>query len=93
MSIINANPEKMRNFADYVGEFEKNIIKECDYLEAATNKLRTSMSEEEMRTIFTMVSKIETIVYTESETFRKLGGAINIYADYIAKAKRIANGG
>ncbi len=93
MSIINANSAKMRAFATYVSEFDKNILNECDALESATQRLGSSMSQEDMQTIASMVNKIELIVHAASPVFHKLDGALNIYADYVDKAKKIANGG
>ncbi len=92
MSIINANADKMRAFAAYVSEFDKSILQECDELESATQRLSASMSQEEMQTIESMVKKIELILHAASPVFHKLDGALNIYADYVDKARKIANG-
>lgn len=93
MSYINANSDKMRAFAGYVSEFGSNVLEDCEELESATKKLASSMSSEDMKTIESMVSKIEMIVHASAPVFQKLDGALNIYADYVDKAKRIANGG
>ena len=93
MSVINANSNKMRAFAGYVSEFGRNVLDDCEALESATKRLSSSMSSEDMQTIESMVSKIEMIVHASSPVFQKLDSALNIYADYVDKAKRIANGG
>ena len=93
MSIINANSEKMRAFGTYVTDFGNHILNDCSELKGATKRLASSMSSEDVRTIESMVSKIEMIVHAATPEFQKLNGALNIYADYVDKAKKIANGG
>ena len=93
MSIIHADPNRMRGFADYVSEFGSHILNDCEALESATARLASSMSSEDIQTIEAMVNSIDAIIQSASPVFQKLDGALNIYADYIDKAKRIANGG
>ena len=93
MSMINADPNKMRAFAGYVSEFSKNILNDCAALESATQKLASSTSSEEMRTIENMVETIESIIHDSAPVFQKLDGALNIYADYIDRAKKAIKGG
>ncbi len=93
MSIINADSNGMRTFAGNVREFSRNVLDDCEALESATQRLASSMSSEDMQTIESMVSKIEMNLHAAEPVFQKLDGALNIYADYIDKAKRIAHGG
>lgn len=93
MSIINASPEKMRAFATYVSEFSTNVLDDCEELESATKKLASSMSADEMKTIESMVNKIEMILHAATPVFQKLDGALNIYANYVDEARKRANGG
>ena len=93
MSTINTNDQKMRNFADYVSEFASAIMDECDALESATQKLASSMSAEEMQFIESMANKIESILLDAAPEFKKLYTDLNVYADYVEKARKIATRG
>ena len=88
---LNVSPEKLRDFARYVGNFSRGIAEDCQQLATALNNLSSNLSAAERQSIVNMVKTIINILKEGQPTLSALKSEIESYADYVQTFQTMAS--
>ena len=87
--VIDVSVEKLDRINEYVVEFQRKILCECDDLSVAVANLEKSNSYEDIQDVRKMMKDVREIVESEEPTFLELKKSITTYSNKVKKMKKI----
>lgn len=87
--LIDVNVKKLDQAGVYVKTFQEDVIKACNALHTAYDRLKEQNTEVDIAEIKEVVDKISAIISAEEENFNKLENTITAYSAKVKEMKKI----
>ena len=86
---INVSVDELNRFAEYIANFEKEIMGDCADLKNSLSVLAAMMDDDSISAIRSIVGDISRVLEEEGPTLKSLQEKVVNYADFVTKLKAI----